>query len=432
MCIRDRGYIVPFGSFLNTTIATMGDMTGVNAFRATYRELTGKKADFADPEVSEAFGKFAASMSLISLGVFAARDRIDQGLSYSQERNAEVLNIGPYSIGGGQDMGDIEDKTYDWPVSTIRLMSQITAHAIGESNDFSDFQFRRIPPDLLAELAVQTGGQAFRDLDMAGMVLKNVANKLMEGDAGPFLDFIQSAKGRVMQGITRPFDTPNQIVGMFTDANMNPNLKEGVFLQGEAMKYINNLPALFGMKPLSEDLTEKANPFRGTEKSLNVSKNALGVRVVEEPNLMERMVNVAGMKWYDIYRVDAPNSIRNQMNQIAYPFFELRADEALRANPNYFDLYPDAQKQILVDIAKKVKQDVIKQMEASVPESINIMRVLSTKDKKKLKAIMRTMQLEEDNLEDIIKRPDALKVLKTMQHLLDNYGEYDGIEKFFD
>jgi hypothetical protein len=426
------GYIVPFGSFLNTTIATMGDMTGVNAFRATYRELTGKKADFADPEVSEAFGRFAASMSLISLGVFAARDRIDQGLSYSQERNAEVLNIGPYSIGGGQDMGDIEDKTYDWPVSTIRLMSQITAHAIGESNNFSDFQFRRIPPDLLAELAVQTGGQAFRDLDMAGMVLKNVANKLMEGDAGPFLDFIQSAKGRVMQGITRPFDTPNQIVGMFTDANMNPNLKEGVFLQGEAMKYINNLPALFGMKPLSEDLTEKANPFRGTEKSLNVSKNALGVRVVEEPNLMERMVNVAGMKWYDIYRVDAPNSIRNQMNQIAYPFFELRADEALRANPNYFDLYPDAQKQILVDIAKKVKQDVIKQMEASVPESINIMRVLSTKDKKKLKAIMRTMQLEEDNLEDIIKRPDALKVLKTMQHLLDNYGEYDGIEKFFD
>ena len=44
----------------------MGDMTGVNAFRAAYRELTGKKADFADPEVSEAFGKFAASMSLIN------------------------------------------------------------------------------------------------------------------------------------------------------------------------------------------------------------------------------------------------------------------------------------------------------------------------------------------------------------------------------
>ena len=426
------GYIIPFGSFLNTTIATMGDMTGVNAFRAAYRELTGKKADFADPEVSEAFGKFAASMSLISLGVFAARDRIDQGLSYSQERNAEVLNIGPYSIGGGQDMGDIEDKTYDWPVSTIRLMSQITAHAIGESNDFSDFQFKRIPSDLLAELAVQTGGQAFRDLDMAGKVLKNAANKLIEGDVGPFLDFIQSSKSRVMQGITRPFDTPNQIVGMFTDANMNPNLKEGVFLQGEAMKYINNLPALFGMKPLSEDLTEKANPFRGTEKSLNVSKNALGVRVVEEPNLMERMVNVAGMKWYDIYRVDATNSIRNQMNQIAYPFFELRADEALRANPNYFDLYPDVQKEILVDIAKKVKQDVIKQMEASVPESINIMRVLGSKDKEKIKAIMRTMRLEEDNLEDILKRPDALKVLKTMQHLLDNYGDYDGVEKFFD
>ena len=198
------------------------------------------------------------------------------------------------------------------------------------------------------------------------------------------------------------------------------------------MKYINNLPALFGMKPLSEDLTEKATPFRGTNKSLNISKNALGVRIVEEPNTMEQMVNVAGMKWYDIYRVDAPNSIRNQMNQIAYPFFELRADEALRKNPDYFDLVPNTQKEILVDIAKKVKEDVLKKMEASVPESINIMRVLSNKNEKKVKAIIKTLRLEEDNLEDIIKRPDALKVLKNIQYLLDNYGDYDGVEKFFD
>ena len=71
-------------------------------------------------------------------------------------------------------------------------------------------------------------------------------------------------------------------------------------------------------------------------------------------------------------------------------------------------------------------------MEASVPESINIMRVLSNKNEKKVKAIIKTLRLEEDNLEDIIKRPDALKVLKTIQYLLDNYGDYDGVEKFFD
>ena len=381
-------------------------------------------------EIGETFSKAIGNVSknlgsLLEIGG-AAKDP----KSFFIKKGAEALFS--RGFGGGQDMGDIEDKTYDWPVSTIRLLSQITAHAIGESNDFSDFQFKRIPKDLLAELAIQTGGQAFRDLDMAGSVLKNVANKLMEGDAGPLVDFLQSSRSRIIQGATRPFDTPNQIIGMFTDANMNPNLKEGVFLQGEAMRYINNLPALFGMQPLSEGLTEKATPFRGTNKSLNVSKNALGVRVIEEPNTIERMVNVAGMKWYDIYRVDAPNSIRNQMNQIAYPFFELRADEALRKNPDYFDLVPNTQKEILVDIAKKVKEDVLKQMEASVPESINIMRVLSNKNEKKVKAIIKTLRLEEDNLEDIIKRPDALKVLKTIQYLLDNYGDYDGVEKFFD
>ena len=52
---------------------------------------------------------------------------------------------------------------------------------------------------------------------------------------------------------------------MFTDSNMNPNLREGLFLQGEAVRYINNIPKLFSQEGLSEDLPLKATPFRGVE-----------------------------------------------------------------------------------------------------------------------------------------------------------------------
>ena len=38
-----------------------------------------------------------------------------------------------------RDDGSIQDKTYDWPVSAMRLLSQMGAHALGEDNNF-DYQ----------------------------------------------------------------------------------------------------------------------------------------------------------------------------------------------------------------------------------------------------------------------------------------------------
>ena len=37
--------------------------------------------------------------------------------------------------------------------------------------------------------------------------------------------------------------------------------------------------------------------------------------------LMERMANIAGLKYWDVFKTDAPNKIKNQMNQIAFTLF---------------------------------------------------------------------------------------------------------------
>ncbi len=424
------GYIVPFGSFMNTTIATMGDLTSFNAFRATYRALTGKKPDYANPEFAEAWGKASVGIALIALGIPAARERIAQGLSYSQERNEDVIRLGNIKIGQNQGMGDIEDKTYDWPISTIRLLSQMAAHGMKDTNNPLEIDFSEIPEELINEAFLQTGGQAVRDLDFTGRQVKYVVDKLKKGDVGPLQNLIAGAGERILSGATRPFDTPNQIIGMFTDSNMNPNLREGLFLQGEAVRYINNIPKMFGLKGLSEDLPIKATPFKGAElSSVDMGKNWLGVRTVKEPNLMERMVNIAGMRYWDTFDVDAPNKIGNQMNQIASPFFEQRAIEALKANPNFRDLRQADQVNIINDISSQVKKDVINLMEKSVPKEINVIRVLFNKNKEKVRKIMDFLDIEGE-LIDLLDHPDGLKHLRNIEHMLKNYDSYQPIDKF--
>ena len=255
-------------------------------------------------------------------------------------------------------------------------------------------------------------------------------DKLKNGDIEPLKNLIGGAGERIISGATRPFDTPNQIIGMFTDGNMNPNLREGLFLQGEAVRYINNIPKLFGREGMSEDLPLKATPFRGTELSkTDVGKNLFGVRTVNEPNLMERMVNIAGMKYWDVFKTDAPNQIQNKMNQIAAPFFEDRAIEALKANPDFINLRKPDQVDIIMDISEKVKTDVINLMEKSLPKEINIIRLLFNKDKEKVKEIMDFLGIEGE-LIDLLDKPDGLKQLRTIEHMLKKYETYKPTKTF--
>ena len=96
------------------------------------------------------------------------------------------------------------------------------------------------------------------------------------------------------------------------------------------IKYVNNIPTLFSKENLAKDLPKKAIPFRGKYFNPDIGKLILGIRTLEEPNIMEQLANAAGMKYWDVYKVEGPKSVKNKMNSIAQPFFESRAVEALK------------------------------------------------------------------------------------------------------
>jgi hypothetical protein len=410
------GFIVPFGSFLNTTVATMADLTAVNAFRFGIRKLTGDELDFATREGAEAVGKAIAGWSTIYLGIQSgdfiseyfegegggARDRIKNGLAYNQDQLPD---------------GSISDRKYDWPVSTMRLLSQIGAHGMGDSNNPSDFKLEEVPTDLIAELGVQIGAQSVRDLDRFGQSIIYASKALIDKDTGPFLDLVFGMGDRIVQGATRPFDPINQIIGIATDKNMNPNLKEGAGLQGQMMRYVNNI---FGD---TEGLSKKATATRGVDYKPDVGKQILGNRGLPNPNLVESMMNMAGQPyWEAIGRIDAPEKIRNILKGIAAPIIEATSIKYLKLNPDYKDLPLKDKEKILDTIRKESRSQMMEVFEKGMPKSMNIFRLLDKKNKKEIKNVMNFLGLEGE-LEDVMKEENPLPTLLKIQTLMDIYDD---------
>jgi len=398
------GFVVPFGSFLNTTAATMGDLTGINALRFGIKRMTGKELDFATREGAESLGRMAAGWSIITLGVYArggGKDRIENNLAYNQDL---------------QDDGSIQDRRYDWPLSTMRLLSQIAAHGMGDSNNITDIKFDNIPSDLLKELGTQIGGQSVRDLDEVGQTMIYASEQLIEGNAQPLIEMMAGAGSRIVNGMTRPLDPVNQVVGIVTDSNMNPDLRQGAEFQNQMLRYVNNI--IGG----TEDAPRRSTPTRGSQYIPDIGKQILGNRTLQTPNLVEKMMNAAGKPYWKSIRFDGPAEIRNKMDGLAAPFFEAAAIEYLKKNPNYFELPQQDKEKILNQMAVEVRANVLSTMEAGMPRSINVLRLLTNKNKKQVKNVMEFLNIE-GPLEDVLQQEDALQKLLKIQALVDNYDD---------
>lgn len=396
------GFIVPFGSFLNTTVATMADLTGINAMRFAVKKATGQELDFATREGAEALGKMAAGWSLIATGIYVTgggKDRIENNLAYNQDMQPD---------------GSVQDRTYDWPVSTMRLLSQIGAHGLGEDNNW---RWSEVPADLWKELGVQVGGQAVRDLDATGQTIVYASEQAIEGNFQPLEDMLGGARGRIVQGFTRPIDPINQVWGMVSDSNMNPDRRQGAEVQNQMLRYINNI-----IGGTDEDLPRRATPTRGRQFVPDIGKQILGNRTLQVPNLIEKMMNAAGRPYWKSIRFDGPAEVKNKMDSLATPFFEARALEYLKKNPDYFRLPLSDKQKILDTISTEVRKDVTDVVKKGMPKSINVLRTLSGKNKKEVKNVMKFLGIE-GNLEDLLKEEDGLQQLLRIQSLVDSYDD---------
>jgi len=398
------GYVVPFGSFLNTTIATMADLTGINAARFFTYKITGKQLDFATQEGAEAFGKMAAGWSAIAIGIPQAREKISEGLSWNQDRNED---------------GSINDRTFEWPNSTIRVMQQIFAHGLGDSNDIRDFKYSEVPGDLLEVLADQVGGQSVRDVDGFTRTLKAWGQEVIDSQSIPeaLADFVGPPIAKVLQGATRPLDMPNQVYGLMTDSNMAPDLKQGGQTYNSALKYVNNL------FDTVDGLPRKATATRGYNKPVDIGKQILAERRSPEPTPIEVMLNSAGRSSWKAIPFDGPPVIRNKMNAMIEPYLNNSAVRYLRKNPTYFRMSLAEKEKVISEIVGDARKKVLAVFKTgAVPKSLEMVRVLSSRDKKETQRVMDYLGVE-GNIEDLLEQEDGLIILQKIKALSDNYDK---------
>ena len=452
------GYVVPFGSFLNTTIATAGDLTGVNAARYYIKSLPkafggNPSIDPVTDEGAELLSKAIVGWSAIGLGVgtqvpmidekevigMPALDRVRNGYTFKQEPMPD---------------GTVRNKEFEWPISLIRASSQAIAHGMIETDEYNmakvakrlntDENFREqflsaIPEDLWTDLTVQVGpGQALRDLDDLGTSIIQTWRKAKSGDVSVFstiLNVSAGAAAKVGSGFTRHFDPVTTAYGIFNDMNMNPDLRQGNKFMNDVGRYLTQLTGA------SEDLPRKTTPTRGIlpKSDIDLSKQFFGMRMDKEPTLVERMFNSAGSNIFLINDFKGTAKVRSFTNALLAPELQLQADLAMDKYPNFFGMKQDQKEQILGEIRKKAKAGVERVLDRGgvVPETMNLVRQLTSQKSKTLDALSRVdyafdkrffgfMNISfDEKMDRIMEMEDGYAQLKVLKRMVDTHDEWE-------
>ena len=417
------GYIAPFGSFFNTTMAVAGDLSGVNAIRVGLKNVFGKEVDYATQEGSELLGKAIVGYTALGLGTYAAGgalDRIKEGLAYNQDRMPD---------------GSIEDRTYDWPFSTMRLVSQILGHAAGPDGkiDPTNWSWKNIPEDLVYELGNQLGGQLIRDVKDLDKILieyaKNVFDAATTGDGlvGTGLDITQAAivppAMKLLQGLSRPFDPINIGKGLVFGDNMTPDLKQGPENFAKGFRYVNNIFDGMLLGSGSNQMERKATPTKGFDQKVDVGKQLLGVRGSSEVNYIEYMLNSAGMQEWRTISFDGPPVVKNYMNAVASTYLNQSAIKYLERNPDFSERSTEEKQDIVRSAVQDAREKVTERMKTGeLPKTLDMIRILADENNSKIKDVMEWLQIEGE-LKDLIGTEDALSTLKRIKYYSDNYND---------
>lgn len=436
------GYVVPFGSFLNTTVATAGDLSGVNYFRYVGAKTVGKQIDPVTEDGAELFSKMVVGWTAVSYGVGGqvgfeadtddnAIERIQSGLTWKQDRMPD---------------GTIRNREFEWPMSLIRATSQAIGHGMLETGEMdmskvgqllltdSDFRERfmgAIPEDLWVDLTVQVGpGQALRDLDDLGNSMNRSWQMAKDGEYGPLAYSILAASGaKVASGFTRHLDPVNTAYGMFNNAEMNPDLRQGNKFFNDAGRYLNQLTGQAG------NLERRATPTRGfaSGKDVDLGKQLM-VRSGKNPNLVEAIFNSAGANIFTQVRWDGPARVKNYMDGLLAPALQIQAELALAANPDYFSagFSQEKKEQVIKTIRDNAKNMVIAQMETGgvVPQSMDVVRRLSSKKKITEKVLdllpfdFSGLDTYDQKMEKILDMEDGYQQLLKIKGLVDTYDDW--------
>ena len=400
------GYAVPFGSFMNTAFATLGDYSGFNAVKhLTARALNDSgisptRFDFAEEEGMELLAKGIVGWSVVGLGINDAIEKIEKGYAWNQNE---------------RDDGSIEDITYEFPVSYIKIVTHMAAHYVKDGEI----------PDSLAKQAFEVlGGQPFRQMDSAGQeameVVTNVLTAEYDEAAANSIAALAGLGSRIISGALRPLDPVNQVAILMSDDYTQIDRKQASnkFL-AESFRYVDQIFGGFDAPPA-------ATPTRGFDlERPDAGKMFGGVRSVPGPNSIERVLSAIGKAPWQAVRWGGDDQVKNSMDGILGPILNAEAERMLQDNPDFFSKDLATREKRVNEVltrSEKMANQVIEYSFSNEDTLIKLKRDLAKVPKKDVKRAMDYLDFDGDPL-DIAKEEGGAEKLETLIYFSKNFNE---------
>ena len=300
------GTILPFGRFLNNTIATSYQWSvggGVAMAKAMYN--TSVKGAPMPKDATEAFSRSLVGMTALRLAMEYDDDKLESGLAYNE-----------LDVGGGKIM----DARNLFPVSLWL--------AVGRAGNLSR-RGEMVPKELIEDIGAQLAvGQFAKDAQFANDFY-NVFDTMFNNEEGArqaSMDAVYKQGGNILAGFTRPLDAVNRMVGFIndTDAARDTRQQKGVSLgiMG-ATKYVDNLVEIFTDKLDSVTGEELYVATRGGKlKDASPILRVMGITIKPARTATEKVYSMAEMHpWKANERSQIP-AYDKAFNKLIQPMFE--------------------------------------------------------------------------------------------------------------
>lgn len=348
------GTVLPFGRFLNNTVATIYQW-GPLSLLPTAARIAKKSADAGEKIMArEAFARSAVGTAALFVAMEFDKERMKQGLAYNEIST---------------QTGTVIDAKNTFPFSFFLAVGRIGNLLVeGQS----------IPDELVLELGTQAAvGQAARDLQFGNDIVA-VADSLFNfgADSGGYGELSKGAAkafGNYTAGFTRPLDAVNKLVGYIdgSDAARDLRQTEGAadtFTQSST-RYVDNIfEAMFDRV---EGVTGEELRVATREGSLydgNILSRVFGVTVRPTRTATEQAYSMANMAdWTASERSNIPQYDKI-FNTIIAPRLNEEMDKLIR-DERYKEGDTDTRKIMLEERLRRIKGDVREYMKVGGGDS---------------------------------------------------------------
>ena len=308
------GTVLPFGRFLNNTVATVYQWGPLSLMPATAR-IMKKQADAGERIMArEAFARAAVGTAAIGLAAQYDTERQKQGLAYNEIKMSD---------------GTIIDARNTFPFSYFLAIGRmVNLKMAGEP----------VPEELSLELGTQIGvGQAASDLQFGNDMIAayDALFNLDEGQGRADLaKGVVRGLGNWTAGFTRPLDAVNKLVGYIDNSDAARDLRqaEGVELFTQAStRYLDNIfEAMFDRVDAISGEELRVATREGALVDANPIARVFGVTVRPTRTSTEQAYSMANMaEWTASERSQLPEYDRIFNSTIA-PLLEQEMERLVR------------------------------------------------------------------------------------------------------